>query len=339
MDLHVFWFLLLGALLAGYAVLDGFDLGVGTLHPFLARTDEERRIFLNAIGPVWDGNEVWLVTFGGALFAAFPIAYAAAFSAFYLPFMFLLFALIFRAVAIEFRSKRPERWWRSGWDYAFFVASSSSTFLLGATIGSILRGIPLDANGEPTGDLLEVITPYSLETGAFTLALFSLHGAVYLYMKTDGALQARLKRWIWVGSGILFTLYLTTTLHSVRTIPQTTANFARFPWAWGVVLVNVLALGNIPRSIYRDRPLQAFVSSGLTILCLVGLFGLAEFPNLLTATDNAAHSLTIYSAASSERTRGMMRVIAFLGLPFVLTYTAVVYWVFRGKTRLGKHSY
>jgi cytochrome d ubiquinol oxidase subunit II len=339
MDLHVLWFFILGALLAGYAVLDGFDLGVGTLHLFVARTDAERRIVLNAIGPVWDGNEVWLVTFGGALFAAFPRAYATSFSGFYLPFMFLLFALIFRAVAIEFRSKREERWWRAMWDLAFFTSSSLSALLLGVTVGSILHGVPLDAEGEFAGGLLDLLTPYSLLVGAFTLSLFVLHGAVYLHGKTEGALQARVKRAVWTAVGCFFALYMLTTIATITTVPQATGNFGRFSWAWGIVLLNVLALANIPREIFLDRSGRAFVSSAIAIMCLVALFGLAEFPNLLTSSVATSPSLTIYNASSSEKTLGIMRIVAFLGLPFVVTYTAIVHWVFRGKVRVGKHSY
>lgn len=338
MDLHVFWFLMLGALLAGYAILDGFDLGVGTLHLVLARTDQERRVLLNAIGPVWDGNEVWLVTFGGALFAAFPNAYAAAFSGFYLPLMLLLVGLIFRAVAIEFRSKREARVWRQGWDIAFFMASALSALILGTAVGAVFHGLPL-REGRFEGGLVEQLGPFSLLVGVFTVALFALHGAVYLVGKTEGALHQRVRTAVWTCAGLVFVLYAFTTIFALTTVPQATANFGRFPWAWALVVVNVLALGNIPRAIFRGRDRQAFLSSAVTIACLVGLFGLAQYPNLLSSSIGAEHALTIYNASSSERTLQIMQVVAFLGLPFVFTYTAVIYWVFRGKVRVGKHSY
>jgi cytochrome d ubiquinol oxidase subunit II len=339
MDLNVFWFLMLGALLAGYAVLDGFDLGVGALHLLLARTDQERRVFLNAIGPVWDGNEVWLVTFGGALFAAFPKAYAAAFSGFYLPFMLLLFALIFRAVAIEFRSKRGEPWWRTFWDAAFFLSSTLSAVLFGVTIGNILRGVPLSADGEISVAFLDLLTPYTLLTGVLTLALFMLHGAVYLYLKTEGDLQRRIRHWIWTGSGMLFALYALTTILTLVQFPRAAANFTRFPWAWVIVILNVASFANVPRSIYRNEGWTAFLSSAVAICCLVALFGLAEFPNLLTAIDGESHSLSIYNASSSDKTLGIMRTVVFIGLPFVMTYTILIQWVFRGKVRVERHSY
>lgn len=338
MELTLFWFGLLGLLLGGYAVLDGFDLGVGTLHP-LARGDHERRVFLNAIGPVWDGNEVWLVTFGGALFSAFPVAYATAFSGFYLPFMFLLFALIFRACAIEFRSKRESRRWRSAWDAAFFLASSGSAFLFGLTIGAVLQGIPIDARGDFAGGPGDLVSPYGLLVGAFTVSMFALHGATYLRLKTEGDLQARLKRWIWTLSGVFFVLYMFATIATLVGIPHATRNFERFPWAWGVVGANVLAAANVPRATWADRPLQAFVSSGLTILCLVALFGLAQYPNLLPSSLDPAFSLTLTNAASSPKTLRIMQIVALIGMPFVVAYTVVIYWVFRGKAHVGKHGY
>ncbi|HQU34827.1 MAG TPA: cytochrome d ubiquinol oxidase subunit II, partial [Thermoanaerobaculaceae bacterium] len=179
MDLHLFWFALLGVLLTGYAILDGFDLGVGIVH-LAARRDDERRVLLNAIGPLWDGNEVWLVTFGGALFAAFPRAYAAAFSAFYLPFMLLLFALIFRAVSIEFRSKRESAAWRRFWDGAFFTASALATFLMGVAVGDSMLGIPIGPDGDYTGGVTDLLRPYALLVGVLAVATFALHGSIYL---------------------------------------------------------------------------------------------------------------------------------------------------------------
>jgi cytochrome d ubiquinol oxidase subunit II len=190
LDLHFIWFILVGVLFTGYILLDGFDLGVGALH-LLTRKDEHRRLMLNAIGPVWDGNEVWLVTGGGALFAAFPEVYATVFSAFYIPFMLLLAALIFRGVAIEFRSKRPEAWWRRLWDISFAGGSVLSSFLLGVTLGNFAWGIPLDARHEFAGTLASLLNPYALLMGVTTVALFMMHGAIYVVMKTEGELQAQ----------------------------------------------------------------------------------------------------------------------------------------------------
>src|SRR5512136_2811273 len=191
LDLNAIWFVLIGALFVGYAMLDGFDLGVGALHLF-AKTDQERRVMLNTIGPVWDGNEVWLVSGGGALFAAFPNVYATVFSGFYFVFVLLLVALIFRAVAIEFRSKQPMRWWRQMWDIGFSAGSLLSSFLIGVAMGNIAWGIPIDGRGEFAGTFWSLLGPYPLLLGVTTVALFMMHGALYALMKTEGALHDRL---------------------------------------------------------------------------------------------------------------------------------------------------
>ncbi len=338
MDLHQLWFVLLGVLLTGYAILDGFDLGVGILH-LAVRRDEERRTLLNAIGPIWDGNEVWLVTFGGALFAAFPQAYATAFSAFYAPFMTLLFALIFRAVSIEFRSKRESRTWRQAWDVSFSAASALAAFLFGVAVGSSMRGIPIGPDKEFTGDFGSLVGVYPVLVGSFAVATFAMHGSIYLYLKTEGDLQARIHGWMWRTFGMFLVLYMLTTIYTLSAMPQAIRNFRSIPWAWVVVVLNVLAVANIPRAIFTGRPLYAFISSCCTIAALTFLFGVALYPELMTSTLDPEWSLTIYNAASSEKTLGIMRTIAFLGMPFVAAYTAVVYWVFRGKVEIGRLSY
>ena len=339
MDLHATWFFLLGVLLAGYAVLDGFDLGVGILH-LLSKTDHDRRLFLNSIGPIWDGNEVWLVVFGGALFAAFPNAYASVFSGFYLPFMLLLFALIFRAVSIEFRSKMASAGWRRVWDISFFSSSTLATLLFGIAVGNGMIGIPLDAEGNFIGGFFDLLSPYALLCGIVAVALFAMHGAMYLFLKLPaGEARERVKGWMWHTWGTFLVLYILGTMYTLVAIPRSTANFARFPWAALIVVLNVLAVANIPRSVYRNRPVQAFASSALTIVCLVALFSICLWPNLVTASNNPAWSLTIYNAASSTGTLWTMFVIVLIGMPFVLAYTTAVYWTFRGRVELGEHSY
>lgn len=343
MNLNLLWFMLLGFLLAGYAVLDGFDFGVGILMP-LARSDRERRIVLNSIGPIWDGNEVWLVTFGGAMFAAFPELYATVFSGFYGAFMLVLFALIMRAISIEFRSKLEAPRWRRLWDTTFFLSSLTAPLLFGAAIGAVMAGVPVDDRGIFVGSIADILVPerqplYPLLVGLLTTALFTMHGAVYLYLKTEDELQRRVRQWIWHGFGTFLALYLITTIITLMTLPHAAANFARWPWAWGVVIVSVLAIGNIPRSIVYDRPLETFVSSSLVIMSLVGLVGVALYPNLLVSSLDGDWNLTVVNAASSRKTLGIMAVIALLGMPFVLAYTAVIYWTYRGKVRLSDHSY
>lgn len=338
MDLPLIWFGLLGVLLAGYAILDGFDLGVGILHP-LAKDDRERRVFVNAIGPLWDGNEVWLVTFGGALFAMFPEAYATVFSGFYTAFMLLLFALILRAVSLEFRSKLESARWRGVWDRAFFASSLLAPLLFGAAVGNAILGLPLDERGVYQGGFLDLLGPYPLLVGVLAASLFAMHGAIFLYLKTDGAVQERLGRWMWHTWGLFLVLYLLTTMWTLVAVPTAVANFEHYPWAAAVVVLNVLAIANVPRALFGRRYGQAFLSTSLTIACMVFLFGIAMFPNLVVASNDPAHSLTIYNAASSAKTMRIGLIIAAIGMPFVLTYTAVIYWTFRGKVVLGDHSY
>lgn len=336
--LTLIWFGLLGVLLIGYVVLDGFDLGVGILHP-IARSDEHRRVMMNSIGPLWDGNEVWLVTFGGALFAAFPNAYATVFSGFYAAFILLLFALIFRAVSLEFRSKVTHGVWRRVWDFGFFTSSLGAAVLFGVAGGNVMLGLPVDQDLVVHGGLLGQVRPYPVLVGVLTASLFAMHGAIFLYLKTEGELQARAERWIWRAFGVFLILYILTTMFTLVEVPRAVGNFREHPWLWAAPVLNVLAIANIPRAMYLKRPGYAFASSCATIAALAFLFAAAVFPNLLPSSMDEAWSVTIFNARSSEKTLGIMLVIALVGMPFVLSYTAVIYWVFRGKVKLDHASY
>jgi cytochrome d ubiquinol oxidase subunit II len=337
-SLNDIWFIIVGVLFTGYAMLDGFDLGVGTLHLF-TKTDEDRRLMLNAIGPVWDGNTVWLVTGGGALFAAFPDVYATVFSGFYLAFVLLLFSLMFRAVAIEFRSKRPERWWRQTWDVLFSLGSVLSAFLIGVTVGNLIRGIPLDDGREFAGTLFGLLHPYPILVGITTVALFAMHGAIYVVMKTEGELQARARGW--VRNAIIFfaTTYVLTSLATLLHVPRMALPLWEHPWLCVVPLLNVLAIANVPREIHRGREFRAFLSSCAAMIALMTLFGIGMYPYLVYGHPDAANSLDIYNSASSPKTLGIMLVIACIGVPIVLTYTVCIYWIFRGKVKLEAGSY
>ncbi len=338
MDLEIVWFVLVGALFTGYALLDGFDLGVGVLH-LLTRTDEHRRLMLNSIGPVWDGNEVWLITGGGALFAAFPHVYATVFSAFYLPFMLLLAALIFRAVAIEFRSKRPMLWWRSMWDISFSASSIASSVLLGVTLGNIALGIPINSEKEFVGAFLGLLNPYALLVGVTTLALFMMHGCIYVVLKTEGDLREQIRGWV-NNTIIFFTIcYVTTTMATLIYLPHMAERFREHPSLFAVALINMLAIANIPREIYHNRDWRAFLSSSAGLAAMLALFGIGVFPNMVRSTLDPQFSLTIYNAASSANTLKIMLGIALLGIPVVLAYTVSVYWIFRGKVKLDATSY
>lgn len=338
MDLNTIWFILIGVLLAGYAVLDGFDLGVGALH-LLTKTDLERRILINSIGPVWDGNEVWLVTSGGALFAAFPIVYAAVFSGFYTAFMLLLAVLIFRAVAIEFRSKQNSPAWRNTWDIAFSVASIFIAVLMGVALGNIVTGVALNQNKEFAGGLLSLIKPYTVLVGITTLALFMMHGAIYLVMKTEGETHTKIRGW--VNNTIIFFIicYATTTMATLIYYPHMIEHFKDYPAFFFVALLNMLAIANIPREIYHGRDFRAFLSSCASIFALITLFAIGIFPNMVRSSGNPDLSLTIYNAASSQKTLSVMLTIAIIGIPFVLAYTISIYWIFRGKVKLDSTSY
>ncbi len=358
MDYNILWFIIIGFLLTGYAILDGFDLGVGALH-LMTKNDHDRRIMLNSIGPVWDGNEVWLVTAGGALFAAFPHVYATAFSGFYLPFMLLLFALIFRAVSIEFRSKEDLKSWRSFWDWAFSVGSIIAALLFGVAIGNVIMGFEIGSDKEYQGSFLDLITPYTLLTGLFNLAMFTMHGGIYLLLKTENPLREKIKKWVKRAYVVFVTLYALTTAVTIYLRPTMLANFSfgtiqsegpQHPLitthqltisviAWIIVLLNVLAILNIPRTLAKDRPLHTFASSALMMIAIILFFALGLFPNMMISTLDPAFNLDIYNASSSNYTLKTMFTLTCIGLPFVLGYTALIYWTYRGVTKLGEDSY
>lgn len=337
-DLNTIWFFLVGILFTGYAMLDGFDLGVGALHLFVNK-DEERRLMINAIGPVWDGNEVWLVTGGGALFAAFPNVYATIFSGFYIPFILLLAALIFRAVAIEFRSKQPMRWWRQTWDISFSCGSILSALLIGVALGNIAWGVPIDEHGEFAGTLLGLLMPYPLLVGVTTLALFMMHGAIYGVMKTEGPLHDKLR--VWTMRCIIFFVIcaVTLTMATLLYVPHMAVRMRANPWLFSVALVNMLSIANIPREFHHGRDRMAFLSSCTAIITLMAMFALNLYPDIVYSLPHPENSLTIYNAASSPKTLGIMLIIACIGVPAVLAYTISIYWIFRGKVKLDRVSY
>lgn len=337
--LRVIWYLLIGVLVTGYAVLAGFDLGVGVLHTTIAKTDEERRKLLNAVGPFWDGNGVWLLTFGGALFAAFPHVYATVFSGFYLALMLLLFALIFRAVSFEFRSQVEGEKWRGAWDWAFCIGSFLPALLTGVALGNTLRGVPLDANMEFTGSFFTLLNPFSLLVGLTGLAMFVMQGAVFLLLKTDGVLAERAGAWAnrgWLATVVLAVL---TTIVGAVTVDAAFGNYMGSPMLWVVPVLAVVFMAATRFSLDRGAALRAFVFSSLSIAGLIGIVGAANFPYLLRAREVAEHGLTIYNSSSSQNTLFAMFVIAVIGMPIVIVYTAYIYKVFGGKVVVEKGGY
>lgn len=345
------WFLAVGVLFTGYAILDGFDLGVGALHLWV-RKDEHRRLFLNAIGPVWDGNEVWLVTGGGALFAAFPAVYATVFSGFYIAFMLLLFALIFRAVSIEFRSKHDSPVWRNFWDGCFTGGSVVASLLIGIAMGNIIRGIPLDGNQEFTGSFFTLLNPYSLFAGVTTAALFAMHGGIYLVLKTEGELQQIVRRWAWRTIIVFLACYFIFNIWTLATLPHVKVILQDRPFTAILLVLNILLVLDIPRELHHGHEFRAFLCSCGAMFLLMALFGFAMYPNLifstvapstydltqLTLADNP-WNLTIDDARSTDLTLRNMCVIAAIGLPIVTAYTVCIYWLFRGKVKLNSESY
>lgn len=340
MSLNFIWFILFVVIISGYLILDGFDMGVGILHLFVADGDEERRISLNSIGPIWDGNEVWLVLGGGVLFAAFPIVYASLFSGFYAAMMLILLFLILRTVAIEFRSKRASEWWRALWDVIFFVGSTALALLFGVAFGNILRGVPVNQQGDITiNTVLELLHPFPLLLGATTVALLALHGAVYLNLKTTDDIQDRVRAWIpWLMLVFAALAGATVVWMYLQRLPSATI-YLQGGWYWVLPVIAAVAFVALYVMVRRGQEFWAFVCSAAFIAFALYTLGVGLFPNLVISTTNPAYNLTIYNAASQDNTLTVMLIIALIGMPFVLLYSAGVYYIFRGKVRLESDSY
>lgn len=338
MDLNTIWFLLVGVLIVGYAVLDGFDLGVGSLYLLLGKTEQEKQTLINSVGPFWDGNEVWLLTGGGALFAAFPLVYASVFSGFYLAMMLVLFGLIFRAVAIEFRNAVDTAVWRKRWDYLFFLGSFLPALLFGVAVGNVAKGLPLDSNFNYTGGFLGLLNTYALLLGLLGLAAFLQQGLTYVILKTEGNLQQRARAWfgrIWL---VLVILYVLGSIYTFIVAPNLFNNYKQFPVLYVVPLLAICGIVIAPWAINTTRYGLAFLGSSLTMAGMILTLAVGMFPNWVPAVDPSL-SLTIYNAASSPLTLKTMLVIALMGVPIVLFYTIYVYRVFRGKTNLAEKGY
>jgi cytochrome d ubiquinol oxidase subunit II len=329
MELTTVWFILIAVLWVGYFVLEGFDFGVGILLPVLGRDDRERRVLINTIGPVWDGNEVWLIVAGGATFAAFPEWYATLFSGFYLPLLLILAALIVRGVAFEFRGKRDEPEWRAWWDRAIFWGSLVPAVLWGVAFGNIVRGVPIDADLEFTGDLLDLLNPYALLGGLTTLTLFVMHGAVFLALKTRGDVRARANR-------LASQVGLVAAVVAVAFLAWTLASYLN---GADVVILSIAAAAALAWGLFANRMGRegwAFLASAVAIgLAVIALFtGL--FPEVMPSSTNDAYSLTVHNASSTPYTLEIMTWAGAFCTPIVIGYQAWSYWVFR--RRIGVES-
>jgi cytochrome d ubiquinol oxidase subunit II len=319
---------LIAVLFTGFFVLEGFDYGVGILLPFVAKSDSERRRVINTIGPVWDGNEVWILTGGGAIFAAFPHWYATLFSGFYLALFLILAALIVRGVAFEFRSKDPSPAWRATWDRMIFVGSLLPAILWGVALANLLKGVPIDASKNYVGGFLDLLSPYTLVAGLASLAVFVTHGAIFLHLKSSDPIRAR-------------------ALSAIKTIgPAATALLLAFlvgTYAWtdvyarlglnpGLVpLAALFALLSAGYLIHRERMGWAFVMTTLSIVFSVATLFVALFPRVMVSSLDPSWSLTIYNASSTPYTLGIMSIVAAVFVPIVLAYQGWTYWVFRHR--------
>lgn len=330
MDLNTVWFNLLIFLIIGYAVLDGFDLGVGIFHLFVS-DEEEKRLNMNAIAPVWDGNEVWLLAIGGVLFAVFPPVYAAVLSGMYSLLVLLVVALIFRAVSLEFRGLVDSSAWRRVWDLAFGAGSVVAAFLLGIVAGNLLRGIPLSAEGFYTGSIADLLNPYALFTGVLTVVMFLMHGVNYLTVRAEFPRLPRLRR-------LAHRLWLLFAVCSIIAVPVTILNathiFVGFSQALPVYLFLTLFLAAViyqPLALKDERYFQAFLCSASAIAMLIALAAAGMYPRLVWSIGVSEYGLTIYNAASTSHSQFVSLIIVLIGLPLVIAYTAFIYTIFRGR--------
>ena len=359
--LRLIWWLLLGILLIGFAVMDGFDLGIGTLLPAVARTDAERRLVLNVVGPVWEGNQVWLILGGGAIFAAFPALYAVSFSGFYLAMFLILFALILRPVGFKFRSKVEDRRWRAVWDWALFVGGFVPALVFGVAMGNVLLGVPFHFDDTLRihygGGFFALLSPFAVLCGLVSVAMLVAHGASMLVLKTDGPVALRARRLgslaavatavlfvlagVWVAKGVDGYAVVGAAVTDAASNPlfkQVTsarggwmANYQAMPWTWIFPVLGVTGALAAALLLRAGRGMAAFLASALAIASIILTEGLAVFPFLLPSSTHPASSLTVWDASSSHLTLFVMLVATCVFLPLVLLYTAWVYRVLRGK--------
>ena len=339
MSLVNIWFFLVAFLLTGYVVLDGFDLGAGVLYPFIAKSEDEKRVVRASIGPIWDGNEVWLITGGGAIFAAFPMVYAMTFSGFYLAIMLVLFGLILRAVSLEFRHRDTS--WSKVWDGAFFLGSLAPSILVGCALGNVIRGVPMNANGDYTGTFLQLLNPYSLLVAVTGLFLIVQHGAAWLALKSEGELQARAVKYRRVTFWVCAVLAVATSVATIATVSRASDNVFGRPLGWFfLVLLALSLLYTIWQMMKEGGELKSFLGSAVIIVALAGIAAVGNFPEMVPARGTPpSTSLTVTNSASGHLTLQVMLIVALIFCPIVLAYTAYVYWVFRGKTKAADAEY
>ncbi len=338
--LQLIWYVVFIVAMFAYAALDGFDIGVGCLHLF-SSTDKERRYFINAIGPVWDSNSLWVIITGGALLAGFPKAFATLFGSFFIPLNILVIGYILRAAAVEFRGKMESQRWRNIWDRVFAVASYMLGFGFGFVLANLLQGLPINENEELQGSFLDMISPYSIGLGFFTTIMFMIHGALFLNMKLEGSLQQKVQGWT---NNILYPLFLTAwisiTMATLVFEPKVTQLMRDAPWLFAVEILGVAGIVLIPKFMNAKREGFAFISSTLVIASMVINYAVGTFPAIIRSTiDPVNNSLTIYNSSSSQLTLQILIGIALVGVPLFILYCAYAFRIFRGKVELDSMSY
>lgn len=324
--------------IVAYATLDGFDLGVGCLHLF-AKSDQERRIMINAIGPVWDGNSTWIVIGGGTLFAAFPKAFSILTPNLYTPFMCLLFGFMLRAAAIEFRSKKEGRAWRLLWDVSFFVASLIVTLVVGIFLGTLIQGMPLNAKGEVEGSFLTLLTPYTLLIAMLGLSCFMLHGSLYVLMKTEGHFHDKVRRWVDKTVAFFLAMWILSTAMTFITQLHMVRSFISYPWLMIIPLLSFAAIAAIPSYVRKKQDRKAFLFSCFSIFLLLSLFLIGTFPYLVRSTIDPQASLTLMNSSVSELALWILVGVSMTGAPLSFFYFPYIYRVFRGKVIIDSRSY
>lgn len=338
-DYPTLWYLVVGLLFSGYAVLEGFDYGAGAWHLFF-RKDMSRRVAINAIGPLWDANQVWLIIGGGALFAGFPVMYATMLSAMYIPFMLFLVLLVLRSSAIKFRSSEDMKWWRKTWDIIYFASNTLIAFLLGVVLGNILEGFEIGENFSYKGGIfLSFLSPYAIMVGFTTLSIFMTQGAIFLLLKTEGRLHTRLTFLLKKGMIFFIISFAVTSFYTLVFISGVTDKFKEQPLFFILPVLAFLAVANVPRLVSKKKYAYALVFSSLTMAFLLMLVAFQLYPVLLPSSIDPNHSVTIYNAASSQKSLGIMLTMVVIGAPLLMGYLFFLYKTFNGKVQLDDTSY
>ncbi|GAL68445.1 cytochrome d ubiquinol oxidase subunit II [Jejuia pallidilutea] len=339
LDYPTLWYLVVGLLFSGYAILEGFDYGAGAWHLFL-RKDLSRRIAINAIGPLWDANQVWLIIGGGALFAGFPVMYATMLSSMYVPFMLFLMLLVLRSSAIKFRSAEKMLWWRKTWDIIYFISNTLIAFLLGVVLANILQGFELHENFSYKGGIFfSFLSPYSVMVGFTTLSVFMTQGAIFLLLKTEGRLHTRLTFLLKRGMVLFLISFAVTSTYTLTFLPGVINKFKENPIFFILPVLAFLAVANVPRLVSKKKYAHALVFSSLTMAFLLMLVAFQLYPVLIPSTVDPKYSVTIYNAASSQKSLGIMLTIVLIGAPLLAGYFLFLYKTFHGKVKLDDTSY